>query len=121
MWRAWDSDFEEARKAITAGLVRMVVDDVDLSNDYLPEILRNSFSAADVEYIVRGLRVVRFGTTESTARASTWTGDTGAVVHETPRVSVAAAPDGERATPPAALVDPVLASGSTDPVTFEVL
>ena len=121
MWRAWDSDFEQARKAITAGLVRMVVDDVDLSNDYLPEILRNSFSAADVEYIVRGLRVVRFGTSESPARASTWSGDTGAVVHETPRVSVAAAPDGERATPPAALVDPVLASGSTDPVTFEVL
>ena len=121
MYRAWDRDFEQARKAITTGLLRMVHDDLDLSNDQLPEILRDSFSAADVEGIVRDLKVVRFGPSPSTARSSTWTGDTGALVPETPRVSVAAAPDGERATPPAALVDPVMASGSNDPVTFEVL
>jgi hypothetical protein len=121
MWWAWDRDKEDARKSITKGLLLMVTDDVDLSNDNLPDILRSSFSAADVEGIVQRLRMVRYGTSESPARASTWSGDTGAVVPETPRVSVAAAPDVERATPPATLVDPVVASGSTDPVTFEVL
>jgi hypothetical protein len=121
MWQAWDRDFEKARKAITKGLLRMVDDDLDLSNDQLPEILRDSFRAADVERIVGELRKVRYGPSPSPARASTWSGDTGSLVPETHRVSVAAAPDGERATPAAALVDPVMASGSNDPVTFEVL
>ena len=119
MWWAWPRDFEQARKAIATGLLRMVDDDLDISNDQLPEILRQSFSAADVERIVKDLRVVRFGSSTSPARASTWTGDTGALVPEAPRVSVAAAPDGERATPTVALVDPVKASGSNDPVTVE--
>ena len=120
MWRAWDKDFENARKAITQGLLRMVDDDLDLSNDQLPEILRDSFSAAHVERIVRELRVVRLGPSPSPARASTWSDDTWPFVPDTQRVSVAAAPDGERATPAAALVDPVMASGSNDPVTVVV-
>ena len=120
MWRAWDKDFESARKAITQGLLRMVDDDLDLSNDQLPEILRDSFSAAHVERIVRELRVVRLGPSPSPARASTWSDDTWPFVPDTQRVSVAAAPDGERATPAAALVDPVMASGSNDPVTVVV-
>ena len=121
MWQAYDWGFEKARVAITKGLLRMVDDDLDLSNDHLPEILRDSFSAADVDHIVRELKVVRLGPSPSPARASTWSGDTWPRVPDTPRVSVAAAPDGERATPPAALVDPVTASGSSDPVTVEVL
>jgi hypothetical protein len=120
MWRAWDKDFEGARKAIATGLVRMVDDDCDLSNDNLPEILRDSFSAADVEDIVRRLKVVRFGTTSSPARASTWSGEHWGACPDPHWVSVAAAPDVERDTPPAAWwVQPVVASGSTEPVTFE--
>jgi hypothetical protein len=62
MWWAWDRDKEDARKSITKGLLLMVTDDVDLSNDNLPDILRSSFSAADVEGIVQRLRMVRYGT-----------------------------------------------------------
>ena len=112
-------NFEAARKAITVGLVRMVTEDCDLSNDHLPEILRDSFSAADIEDIVRRLKEVRSGTTSSPARASTWSGEHWGACPDTPWVSVAAAPDVERDTPPAAWVQPVVASGSTEPVTFE--
>ena len=112
-------NFEAARKAITVGLVRMVTEDCDLSNDHLPEILRDSFRAADIEDIVRRLKLVRSGTTSSPARASTWSGDHWGADPDPPWVSVAAAPDVERDTPPAAWVQPVVASGSTEPVTFE--
>ena len=119
MWRQWRRDWEAARKEITSGLMMIVKEDLDPCNERLPEILKSSLSPADIRRIVWKLQEIHWGPSPSPARASTWSGDLEPPVPEPPRVSVAAAPVAESVTASAALVDPVVASGSNVPVIID--